>query len=122
MHQASGEASGNPRRPGSEWLLLLVLAAVQFTHLIDFMIMMPLGPRYLRELDIGPRQFGLLVAAYGFSACLSGLLAASRIDRYDRKRALLFLYAGFTAGTLLCAVAGSFGLLLAGRAVAGAFG
>src|SRR5262249_4993844 len=109
-------------RPGCEWLLLLVLAAIQFTHIIDFIILMPLGPRYLRELDIGPRQFGLLVSAYGFSACLAGLLAATRIDRHDRKRALLFLYGGFTAGTFLCAVARSFEVLLAARAVAGAFG
>jgi predicted MFS family arabinose efflux permease len=115
-----------PARPGrmsrAEWLLLLVLAAVQFTHLVDFIIMMPLGPQFLRVLSITPQQFGLVVSAYGFSASLCGLLAARFVDRFDRKRALLFLYSGFTAGTLLCAVASDYWLLLLGRVVAGGFG
>jgi predicted MFS family arabinose efflux permease len=106
----------------AEWLLLLVLGAVQFTHIVDFMIVMPLGPQYLRELDINTQQFGLLVAAYGFSASLAGLLAVWFIDRFDRKTALLALYAGFTAGTFLCAVAPGFGLLLLARTVTGGFG
>lgn len=106
----------------SEWLLLLALAAVQFTHLLDFMIVMPLGPQYLREMSLSPRQFSFMVSAYGFSAGLSGLLAAFFIDRFDRKRALLALYAGFTAGTILCAIAPGFFSLLVGRVVAGAFG
>src|SRR5439155_1914330 len=97
MHAVNGDTSdGHTRRPGSGWMLLLILAAVQFTHVVDFVIMMPLGPRYLRELDIGPPEFSLLVSAYAFSACLSGLLAASLIDRFDRKRSLLVLFTGFT--------------------------
>ena len=123
MHTTNGEVSGCPTpRSGAGWPLLLILAAVQFTHVVDFIIMMPLGPYYLRELDITTRQFSLLVSAYAFTACLSGLLAASQVDRFDRKRALLFLFAGFTGGTALCAAANSFGVLLLGRAVAGAFG
>jgi predicted MFS family arabinose efflux permease len=122
MHAAKEDtAGGHAPWPGSGWALLLILAAVQFTHVVDFIIMMPLGPRYLRELDIGPPEFSLLVSAYAFSACLSGLLAASLIDRFDRKRSLLVLFAGFTLGTALCAVPG-FGVLLVGRAVAGTFG
>jgi predicted MFS family arabinose efflux permease len=109
-------------RPGTEWLLLLVLAAIQFTHIIDFMIMMPLGPRYLRDLDIKPDQFALLVSAYAFSAGISGLLAAAIIDRFDRKHALLGLFAGFAVGTFLCAIAPGYLSLLVGRCVAGAFG
>jgi MFS transporter, DHA1 family, inner membrane transport protein len=109
-------------RPGAEWLLLLVLAAIQFTHIIDFMIMMPLGPRYLRDLDISPDQFALLVSAYAFSACLTGLLAASFIDHFDRKHALLGLFAGFAVGTYLCARAPDYLSLLVGRCVAGGFG
>jgi predicted MFS family arabinose efflux permease len=123
MHPAHDEASGcttPPRRAG--WALLLILAAIQFTHVVDFLIMIPLGPRYLRELNISPQQFSLLVSAYAFSAAVSGLLAASFIDRFDRKRALLFLYGGFTGGTALCAVAPDFGILLLARGVAGAFG
>ncbi len=121
----SAETTG-PAKPGritgGEWLLLLVLAAVQFTHLVDFIILMPLGPQFRRVLGITPQQFGLVVSAYGFSASLCGLLAAHFVDRFDRKRALLTLYAGFSAGTLLCAVASDYWLLLAARAVAGGFG
>src|SRR5437016_180248 len=122
MHTTNGEVSGCPTpRPGG-WLLLLILAAVQFNHIVDFTIMMPLETSYQRDLDITTHQFSLLVSVYAFSACLSGLLAASLVDRFDRKRALLFLFAGFTGGTALCAAANSFGVLLLGRAVAGAFG
>jgi predicted MFS family arabinose efflux permease len=99
-----------------------VLGAAQFTHIIDFMIVMPLGPQYMRQLDITPQQFGFMVSAYGFSAAIAGLLAAWFIDRFDRKTALLTLYAGFTAGTFLCAVAPDYVLLVLARSVAGAFG
>ncbi len=122
MKDSPGDLSRRSGWTRAEWALLAILAAMQFTHIIDFMIMMPLGPRYIRELPVTPGQFGALVAAYGFSAALSALVAASIIDRYDRKHAILFLYGGFTIGTLLCAVAGSFIPLLLARALAGAFG
>ncbi len=104
------------------WVLLLVLAGVQFTHIVDFMILLPLGPRCLREMAITPAQFSLLVSAYAFSAFASGLLAATVIDRYDRKRAVLVLYSGFALGTLACGLARSFPALLAARSASGAFG
>jgi predicted MFS family arabinose efflux permease len=120
------EQNRGPAQPGrlsgAEWLLLLVLAAVQFAHIVDFMILLPLGPQLIRQLEISPQAFGVLVSSYSFSACLSGLLAARFVDRFDRKRALLFLYSGFTAGTLLCAAASDYWLLLFARAVAGGFG
>jgi predicted MFS family arabinose efflux permease len=106
----------------TEFLLLLVLAAVQFTHVLDFMIVLPLAPIFTEQMKLTPQQFGFLVAAYGFSAGASGLTAAWFLDRFDRKRILLFLYAGFTVGTLLCAVAPDFVTLVVARAVAGAFG
>jgi predicted MFS family arabinose efflux permease len=105
-----------------EFLLLLVLAAVQFTHVLDFMIVLPLGPIFTEQMSLTPQEFGFLVAAYGFSAGASGLTAAWFLDRFDRKRILLFLYAGFTVGTVLCAVAPGFLTLVVARAVAGAFG
>ncbi|MCI0464423.1 MAG: MFS transporter [Gemmataceae bacterium] len=117
--------AGDDRDTGltrAEWPLLLVLAAVQFTHSMDFMVLMPLGPQCRQELGISPQEFALVVGAYGFSAALAGLLAAWFIDRFDRKTALLLLYAGFTTGTLLCAVAPGYGSLLLARALAGAFG
>ncbi|MFO0964874.1 MAG: MFS transporter [Gemmataceae bacterium] len=112
-----------------EWLLLLVLASVQFVHIVDFMIIMPLGSRFINAagggsgvLHLTTGEFGLVVSAYTISAGLASLLAARFLDRFDRKNALLFLFAGFTLGTLLCALARSYPLLLAARAVAGAFG
>ncbi|MHB8471375.1 MAG: MFS transporter [Gammaproteobacteria bacterium] len=102
--------------------LLWILAAVQFTHIMDFMVMMPLGPQFMHLMALSPQQFGWLVSIYTFSASLCGFIAALYIDRYDRKHALLFLYGGLTVSTLLCALAPGFGMLLAARALAGAFG
>jgi predicted MFS family arabinose efflux permease len=114
-----------PRLSGSEWALLLVLATVQFTHLLDFVIMMPLGPKLQADLNIShedfPSKFGAIVSAYGFSAGIMGLLAARVLDRFDRKKSLLVLFAGFTVGTFLCAIAPDYIVLLIGRAVAGGF-
>ena len=106
---------------GPEWVLLLVLAAMQFTNVLDFVIMMPLEPKLQDDLHINHAQFTLVVAAYGFSAGASGLFAAKLLNRYDRKKSLLLLYAGFAIGTFLCAVAPDFFVLLFGRAVAGGF-
>ena len=102
--------------------MLLTLAAVQFTHIVDFMIMMPLGPQLMRILEIGPRQFSLLVSAYTFAAAASGFVAAFWIDRFDHKRVLLALYGGFIVATALCGLAPNYPLLLAARIVAGTFG
>ena len=106
-----------PERP-----LLLLLAAVQFTHIMDFMVMMPLGPQLMRDLDIGPGRFSALVAAYTLAAGAMGLLTAPFMDRFDRRTLLLFAYAGFGAGTLACALAHTASSLLVARAVCGAFG
>ena len=86
--------------PESERLFLLTLAAVQFSHIVDFMVMMPLGPFLMQGLGIDTRQFGLLVASYSFCAAASGLLAAGFIDRFERKRAMLFVFALFALATL----------------------
>jgi predicted MFS family arabinose efflux permease len=125
MTQTS-EATEGPARPprltGRHWLWLAVLAAVQLTHILDFIIVMPLQPEFAASLGIGTREFGLMVSVYGLSASLSGMLLAALLDRFDRKTALLGLYGGFTAATLLCGLAPTFGLLVAARALAGAFG
>lgn len=106
----------------AEWLLLLVLAGVQFTHSMDFMVLMPLGPQCREELGITPEQFSWVVGIYGFGAAAGGVLAASVIDRFGRKTVLLFLYAGFTLGTLLCAIAPDYAWLVLARSMAGFFG
>jgi predicted MFS family arabinose efflux permease len=106
----------------NEPLLLLVLAAIQFTAIVDFLIILPLGPQYMRVFSITPGQFGVIVSAYAISAGISGVATGFVLDRFDRKRALLVLYLGFTIGTLFCALAPTYHLLVAGRIVAGAFG
>lgn len=105
-----------------ERILLLVLSAALFTHIMDFMIVMPLGPQLMRLFDITPQQFSFLVSAYTFTAGASGFVAAFFIDRFDRKLSLLFVYFGFTIGTLACAFAPSYAVLLITRSIAGAFG
>ncbi|MCB9298812.1 MAG: MFS transporter [Lewinellaceae bacterium] len=105
-----------------EKVLLFILAVVQFTHILDFMIIMPLGSQFMRIFDISPRQFSLIVSAYAGSAFVMGLFSAMFIDRFDRKQALLYTYIGFTVGTLACAIAPSYPVFLAARSITGAFG
>lgn len=105
-----------------EKLLLFVLASVNFTHIMDFMIMMPMGPQLMSIFDISPRQFGFVVSSYSLSAGISGFLAAFFVDRFDRKKVLLFAYIGFTIGTFACAFAPTYFLLCAARVLAGVFG
>ena len=108
--------------PQRERYFLLTLAGIQFSHILDFMIMMPLGPILIGSLGIETHQFGLLVAAYSFSAALSGLLAATFIDRFERKRFLLVIYVLFGLATLTCGLAPGYATLLAARSLAGIFG
>lgn len=103
-------------------LLIALLAFTQFTIILDFIIMSPLGAILMPALNITAGQFGVAVSAYAFSAGLSGILAAGFADRFDRKRLLLFFYVGFTLGTLLCAMAQNYHVLLIGRIVTGLFG
>src|SRR5262249_36234670 len=97
------EKVGNmPRR---EAILLLLLASVQFTSIVDFMVVMPLGPQLIRTMKLAPAQFGWIVSSYTIAAGLAGLLASSIMDRFGRKAAFLGLYAGFLVGTFLCGLA-----------------
>jgi len=117
-----GASSGESAKKLDERLLLFVLAAIQFTAVVDFLIILPLGPQYMRVFSISPAHFGVIVSSYAISAGISGIAAGFFLDRFDRKRALLGLYLGFTVGTLFCALAPTYHLLVAARAVAGAFG
>jgi len=105
-----------------QFFVVLILAFLQFTIILDFMILSPLGAILMPVLRITTRQFSTVVSAYAFSAGLSGLLAAGFADRFDRKKLLLFFYGGFVLGTLLCGVAGSYHFLLFARIVTGSFG
>lgn len=105
-----------------EKIVLLLLAALNFTHILDFMIMMPLGNYLMPYFNISSGQFSMLVAAYTFSAGTSGFLAAFFVDNFDRKKVLLFGYSGFLLGTLCCALSPTYSVLLISRTVAGIFG
>lgn len=103
-------------------LVIALLAITQFTVVLDFMVMAPLGDFLIKSLEITPAQFGFAVSAYAFAAGISGLLAAGIADQYDRKKLLLFFYGGFIIGTLCCALAPNYPVLLAARIVTGVFG
>ncbi len=102
--------------------VIAVLAFIQFTVILDFLILSPLGAIVLPELHVATSQFGLLVSAYAFSASVSGFLTAGFADKFDRKKLLIFFYGGFILGTALCGMAGSYPFLLAARVVTGLFG
>jgi predicted MFS family arabinose efflux permease len=103
-------------------LIIALIAFLQFTIILDFMVLSPLGAIIMPALQVTPGQFGLLVSTYAFSAGLSGMLASGFSDRFDRKRLLLFFYTGFVLGTLLCALARSYHFLLFARMITGLFG
>lgn len=100
---------------------LKILAGLQFTNILDFVIMMPLGPHFIQDFHIDTQQFGFLVASYTVSASLVGLFASLWVDRFPRRHILLFVYAGFTLATFLCALANSYYVLIFTRLLAGAF-
>jgi predicted MFS family arabinose efflux permease len=107
---------------GYEVFVIAILTILQFSIILDFMVLSPLGPILRPALNISPAQFGIVVAAYAVSAGLSGLLAAGFADKYDRKKLLLFFYTGFILGTLFCGLAPTYHLLLAARIFTGIFG
>jgi predicted MFS family arabinose efflux permease len=111
-----------PHNTLREGPLLAVLAIVQFTTMLDFLIMMPLGPQYMRVFQINPAQFGTIVSAYAICAGIAGLISGTFLDRFDRRHSLLVLYTGFGLATLACALAPGYLSLTAARGLAGAFG
>ncbi|MEO5969249.1 MAG: MFS transporter [Bdellovibrionia bacterium] len=114
--------SQNQNFSGYQKFVVAVLAFLQFTVILDFMIMSPLGAILMPALQITPSQFGLAVSVYAFSAGTAGLLTAGLADKYDRKKLLLAFYGGFVIGTFLCGIANSFIFLLLARTVTGLFG
>jgi predicted MFS family arabinose efflux permease len=106
----------------NERVILLILASVQFTSIVDFMVIMPLGPQLERSLGLSPARFGLIVSSYTFAAGFAGLVSSMVIDRFARRPAFLVLYGGFLVGTLACGLAPNYVTLLAARFLTGAFG
>lgn len=103
-------------------LVVVILAFTQFTVILDFMIMSPLGDILMKSMQLTPSEFGLAVSAYAFSAGLSGFLTAGFSDRFDRKKLLLFFYLGFIGGTVLCGIAHTYVFMVAARVITGLFG
>ncbi|MDX5420732.1 MAG: MFS transporter [Hymenobacteraceae bacterium] len=117
----------NPMQPQQRFtkyqvFIVAILAMLQFTIILDFMVLSPLGAQLIEELAITPKQFGWVVSAYAFSAGGAGLLAAGFADRYDRKKLLLFFYTGFVLGTLFCGLSPDYKSLLIARIITGLFG
>jgi len=106
---------------GYQKFVVAVLAFLQFTIVLDFMMLSPLGALVMPALHIGPSRFGLVVSVYAFSAGASGFLTAGFADRFDRKKLLMVLYCGFVLGTLLCGLASTYPMLLAARMITGIF-
>ena len=104
-----------------EKILLFLLASINFTHILDFMIIMPLGNYLMPYFHISTQQFSLIVSAYSYAAFTSGIIAAFIIDNFDRKKSLLFGYIGFIVGTLLCGLAPDYKFLIAARIMGGLF-
>jgi predicted MFS family arabinose efflux permease len=105
-----------------EKALLLTLSIIQFSHITDFMILMPLGPQLMRNFNIEPNEFAFLVSAYTFSAGFFGFIGAFFIDQFDRKKAILIMSLGFAIGTLACGLSETYNALLITRSITGAFG
>ena len=105
-----------------ERLLLWLLACLQFTHILDFMMISPLSPQFMRLWGISAQEFGYLVSVYAIAAAVAGLAAAFVIDRFERRSALLAMYAGFVVATLACALAPGYWSFFTARALAGVFG
>lgn len=105
-----------------EKVVLWTLAVINFIHIVDFMILMPLGPQLMRLFEIGPAEFSFLVSSYTFSAGVSSFFGAFVLDRFDRKKILIWVFIGFTIGTLGCALSSNYPILLIARVVSGIFG
>jgi len=103
-------------------LVIILLALTQFTVVLDFMVMSPLGDMLIKSMSLTTSQFGFAVSGYAFSAGISGFLTAGVADRFDRKKLLLFFYVGFIGGTLFCGLSTTYPMLLAARIITGLFG
>lgn len=110
------------RFTSQQWGLLLLLAAINFTHILDFVIVMPLGDPLRQQLHINPREFGMVVSAYGISAMITGIISSSVVDLFDRKTILIGSFGGFALATFYCGLAPNYLHLLIARCLAGLFG
>ena len=116
------QALSSDKFSGYQKFVIAILALTQFTVVLDFMVMSPLGDLLMKSMQLTTKQFGIAVFSYAFSAGISGFLTAGFADSFDRKKLLLFFYIGFIVGTLFCGLATNFYLLVAARVFTGIFG
>ena len=119
---SKSSTSSKPTFTKYEVLVIAILAITQFTVVLDFMVLSPMGAQLMLELNINTSQFGAVVSAYAFSAGIAGILTAGFADKFDRKKLLMFFYTGFIFGTFLCGIAPDYNFLLMARVVTGLFG
>lgn len=105
-----------------EVFVITILALTQFSVVLDFMVMSPLGDMLMKSMNLKTTQFGLAVSSYAFSAGISGMLTAGFADKFDRKKLLVFFYCGFILGTFFCSITTSYPMLIAARIITGLFG
>lgn len=122
LHKMNGQTEQPTSFTSYQKFVIFLLAITQFTVVLDFMVMSPLGDIMMKTLKISTSQFGVVVSAYAFSAGISGLITAGFADKFDRKKLLLFFYIGFVIGTLFCALAPTYTLLFYARIITGIFG
>jgi predicted MFS family arabinose efflux permease len=122
MNQVNSLPFSSKAHINSELALIILLALLQFTFLLDYIMLMPLGPLIISSLSVMPSGFSYLISGYTFSAAISGFLASFIIDKFERKSVLLFCFSGFSIGSLFCALSFNFETLLMARVCTGAFG
>ncbi|MCE9566781.1 MAG: MFS transporter [Planctomycetes bacterium] len=122
VNSAESPRTPPPKITSSEWALILVLVAIHFTHMVDFVIIMPLGQRLMSELSISPVEFASIVSVYAVAAGVASLIGSLFMDRFDRRSVLLAMYGGFAVSTLLCGLAPTYEWLMVARTLAGIFG
>ncbi|MFN8416535.1 MAG: MFS transporter [Cytophagaceae bacterium] len=105
-----------------ENLIIFLLAAINFTHIMDFVMMAPLNPFMKDDLSISTSQFGILLSVYTIAAAVSGIIGFFFIDKYDRRTAIFRLYEGFILANLMCAIAPGYKYFMFARILAGLFG
>lgn len=116
------DARKEPAFTKTQWTVLAILSFIQFMHIVDFMVLMPLNKKFEEFFHISTNQFGWLVSSYTLAAFAAGIAGSFFVERISRKRSLLIGFGGFVIGNLLCAVAPSFHTFLLARILTGAFG
>jgi predicted MFS family arabinose efflux permease len=106
----------------SERGIVALIASVQFVNVLDFMMVMPLGPDFARALHIPTSHLGFVGGSYTAAGAVAGISGSFFLDRFDRRKALFVSMLGLALATLLGGLAVNLETLLATRVLAGLFG